>query len=210
MSLTEAQKTFFSNPYSDFWPFISRFDFEREPIFHEMEQQYREYGVYSIGPWFGRLLNFLVRFGNVKTALEFGTASGYSAIWMARGLPEGGRLTTIERDSRVLPLARQNIARAGLESKITIQEGEAQEVASTLTETFDFIFVDCAHFVALETSRRLLRPGGLFVCDNVGFWGEEAFNQALITCAHLETLYLQCYLKGRVPENTAFSISVRV
>jgi predicted O-methyltransferase YrrM len=210
MSLTEVQKTFFSNPYSDFWPFLSRFDFEREPIFHEMEQQYREYGVYSIGPWFGRLLNFMVRFGNVKAALEFGTATGYSAIWIARGLPEEGVLTTIERDSRVLALARQNIARAGLEGKITIQEGEAQEVASTLTETFDFIFVDCAHFVALETSQRLLRPGGLFVCDNVGFRGEEAFNQALITCAHLETLYLQCYLKGRVPENTAFSISVKV
>jgi caffeoyl-CoA O-methyltransferase len=210
MSLTESQKTFFSSPYSDFWPFLSRFDFERDPIFYEMEQQYREYGVYSIGPWFGRLLNSLVRFGQVKTVLEFGTATGYSAIWMARGLPEGGGLTTIERDSRVLTLARQNIARAGLEDKIAIQEGEAQEVASTLTETFDFIFVDCAHFVALETSQRLLRPGGLFVCDNVGFWGEEAFNQALITCAHLETLYLQCYLKGRVPENTAFSISIKV
>jgi predicted O-methyltransferase YrrM len=210
VSLTEAQKAFFSNPYSDFWPFISRFDFEREPIFHEMEQQYREYGVYSIGPWFGRLLNFLVRFGNVKTALEFGTATGYSAIWMARGLPEGGELTTIERDSRVLTLARQNIARAGLEGKITIQEGEAQEIASTLTETFDFIFVDCAHFVALETSQRLLRPGGFFVCDNIGFHGHETTNEALTTCAHLETLYLQCYLKGRIPENTAFSISVRV
>ncbi|MBN1217852.1 MAG: hypothetical protein JXM69_02900 [Anaerolineae bacterium] len=65
MSLTEAQKTFFNNPFSDFWPFIDQFDFDRDPIFHQMEQQYQGYGVHSIGPWFGRFLNFLVRFGRV-------------------------------------------------------------------------------------------------------------------------------------------------
>jgi len=210
MSLTEAQKSFFKNAFSDFWPFMERFDFERPSIFYEMEQQYRAYGVYSIGPWFGRLLNFLVRFGQVKTILEFGTASGYSAIWLARGLPAGGMVTTIERDRRVLQLARQNIARAGLADKITIVAGEANAVVATLTQPFDFFFVDCAHFVALETSRELLRPGGLFVCDNVGFHGHESFNEALTHSAHLETLFLQTYLKDRIPENTALSISIRV
>jgi caffeoyl-CoA O-methyltransferase len=210
VSLTDEQKTFFRSPFGDFWPFIEWFDFERDSIFHEMEEAYREHGVYSIGPWFGRLLNFLVRFGNVKSALEFGTATGYSAVWMAQGLPEGGLLTTIERNQSHLHLARQNITKAGLEGKITIRPGEAEDVVSTLSQTFDFIFVDCAHFVALESSQRLLRSGGLFVCDNVGFRGHETFNEALINCSHLETLYLQSYLKGRIPENTAFSISIKV
>jgi predicted O-methyltransferase YrrM len=210
MSLTEAQKTFFSNEYSDFWPFINKFDFVRDPIFHQMEQQYQELGVHSIGPWCGRLLNFLVRFGNVKTVLEFGTATGYSAIWLAQGLPEDGMVTTIERDQTVIPLARQNIANAGLAHKITIREGEAQDIGSALAQPFDLMFVDCAHFVALECSERLLRPGGLFVCDNIGFRWHHDFNEALINCPHLETLYLQSYFKGRIPENTALSISIKV
>ncbi|MBN1993830.1 MAG: class I SAM-dependent methyltransferase [Anaerolineae bacterium] len=190
MSLTDAQKTFFSNPYSDFWPFMAQFDFKRESIFHQMEQQYREYGIHSIGPWFGRLLNFLVRFGQAQTVLEFGTATGYSAIWLAKGLPAGGMLTTIEWDSSVLSLARQNMAQAEVQEKVTIQPGDAADVVKKLNQPFDLIFVDCAHFVALECSERLLRSGGLFVCDNVGFRGHEDFNQALTTCPYLETLYL--------------------
>jgi predicted O-methyltransferase YrrM len=210
MSLSEAQKTFFTNEYSDFWPFIEQFDFDRASTFHQMEQQYRELGVHSIGPWCGRLLNFLVRFGNVKTVLEFGTATAYSAVWMAQGLPEDGMVTTIERDQNVISLARQNITEAGMEHKITIQEGEAQDIVSNLEQTFDLVFVDCAHFVALECSERLLRKGGLFVCDNIGFHGHGDFNEALTNCAYLETLYLQSYFKGRIPENTALSISIKV
>ena len=210
MGLTTEQKAFFSNAFSDFWPFIERFDFEREPIFHEMERDEQEHNVNIIGPWFGRLLNFLVRFGNVTSALEFGTATGYSAIWIAKGLPEGGLLTTIDCDRDRLQFAHENIARAGLEDKITIREGDAQDIVSTLMEPFDFIFVDCAHLVALRSSERLLRKGGLFVCDNVGYRNKESFNDALTTCPYLQTLYLQCYLKSRAPENTAVSISIRV
>ncbi|MFQ5795156.1 MAG: O-methyltransferase [Candidatus Bipolaricaulia bacterium] len=210
MSLTEEQKTFFTNSFGDFWSFIEKYDFERDLIFYEMEKEYQQHGIYSIGPWFGRLINFLVQFGNVKSALEFGTATGYSAIWIAKDLPEGGLLTTIECDRSRLQLARKNISKAGLESKIKVREGEAQDIVSTLTQTFDFIFVDCAHFTALEGSERLLRKGGLFVCDNVGFRNKETFNHALTTCAHLQTLFLQCYLKGRIPENTAFSISIKL
>ena len=210
MNLTAEQKTFFSNDFSDFGAFIDRFDFERDPLFYEMEDEYEAHNVYSIGPWFGRLLNFLVRFGNVKSALEFGTGTGYSAIWIAKGLPEGGQLITIERDEKCAQLACKNIAKAGLGGKITMKDGDAEDIVSTLMQTFDFIFVDCAHSAALESSQRLLRKGDLFVCDNVGFRKKDAFNEALTTCSYLETLYLQCYLKKRIPENTAFSISIKI
>jgi predicted O-methyltransferase YrrM len=174
-----------------------------------MEKQCREVGVCSVGPWFGRLLNFLTRFGTVRLALEFGTATGYSAIWIARDLPTSGKLITIERDHDLALLARENVASAGLQDKVVIRMGEAQDIIPKLSGPFDLVFVDCAHFEALEFSQRSLRSGGLFVCDNVGFRNKEEFNQALVTSPHLETLYLQCYLKGRVPENTAVSLSIR-
>jgi predicted O-methyltransferase YrrM len=209
MTLTDEQKSFFRNEFSNFWPFIQETDFEREPLFHEMEKQCREIGVHSVGPWFGRLLNILTRFGAVTSALEFGTATGYSAIWIARDLPPSGKLITIERDAELAMLARQNIARAGLQEKVEVRMGEAQDIVPQLKGPFDLLFVDCAHFEALEFSRGSLRSGGLFVCDNVGFHNKEEFNQALVTSSHLETLYLQCYLKGKVPENTALSLSIQ-
>jgi predicted O-methyltransferase YrrM len=209
MTLTDEQKSFFRNEFSDFWSFIQGTDFERESLFHELEIQARRVGVYSVGPWFGRLLNFLTRFGGVRSALEFGTATGYSAIWIARGLPPGGKLITIERDAELSMLALENVAKADLQEKVVIRTGEARDITSTLSGPFDLIFVDCAHLEALEFSRRSMRSGGLFICDNVGFSNKEGFNQALITSPHLETLYLQCYLKGRIPENTAFSVSIR-
>jgi predicted O-methyltransferase YrrM len=141
--------------------------------------------------------------------LEFGIGSGYSAIWIAKGLPDGGHLITIERDKGCIQVARENIAQAGVEKRVIIVEGDAQEGVSTLTETFDFMFVDCAHPTAFESSWRVLRRGGLFVCDNVGYRNKDTFNEALTTCPHVETLYVQCYLKGRIPENTAMSISIR-
>lgn len=209
MSLTDQQKSFFRNDFGDFWPFLQQADIERDALLLSMEKQFADLGVYSVGPWFGRLLNLLVRFGRVESALEFGTATGYSAIWIARGLEPHGRLVTIERDTGLAAIARENIARASLQGQVEMQVGEARDAVAALEGPFDFVFVDCAHFEALEASQRLLRAGALFVCDNVGFHGKGGFNQALMTSPHLETLYLQCYLKGRIPENTAFSVSIR-
>jgi caffeoyl-CoA O-methyltransferase len=209
MTLTDAQKSFFRNPFGDFWPFLQSLEVDRDPLLRQMEEQARALGVYSIGPWFGRLLNFLVRFGGVTQALEFGTATGYSAVWIARGLRPGGQLITVERDVHRARLARENLARAGLAQRVELRTGDARGVAPRLAGPFDLIFVDAAHFEALAFSEGGLRPGGLFVCDNVGFDYLSGFNQALCQAPHLETLYLQCYLKGRSPENTAFSLSVR-
>ena len=209
MALTEQQKSFFKNESSDFWPFLQQTDVERDSLLLSMEKQFENIGVYSVGPWFGKLLNLLVRFGQVRSALEFGTATGYSAVWIARGLESDGRLVAIERDIRLAEVARENIARAGLCGQVEVKVGDARDVVPTLEGPFDLIFVDCAHLEALDASRELLRRGALFVCDNVGFRNKGDFNQRLMASPHLETLYLQCYLKGRIPENTAFSVSIR-
>lgn len=209
MSLSDEQKSFFRNSYGDFWPFLQSIEVERPPLYRQLEKQYRDLGVYSIGPWFGSLLNILTRFAGVTSALEFGTATGYSAIWIARGLAPGGTLTTIEKSAQLVSLAKDNLVKAGLQDQVDVRHGNAQDIAPTLEGPFDLVFVDCAHFEALNLSKRVLRPRGLFVCDNVSFSYLEDFNKKLIRATHLETLYLQCYLKGRTPENTAFSMSIR-
>jgi caffeoyl-CoA O-methyltransferase len=209
MSLSDTQKTFFRNTYGDFWPFLQGVDVDRPALYEQLEQQCLDLGVYSIGPWFGSLLNFLTRFGGVTSALEFGTAIGYSAIWIAQGLSPGGILTTIEQSTELVSLAQANLDRAGLRDRVEIRHGNANAIAPTLQGPYDLIFVDCAHIPALALSARALRPSGLFVCDNVSFSYLESFNRELLAAPHLQTLYLQCYLKGRTPENTAFSVSIR-
>ncbi|NKB70090.1 MAG: hypothetical protein GKR89_23705 [Candidatus Latescibacteria bacterium] len=210
MGLTESQTEFFRSDFGDFWPFLQKTDFERDPLLKEMEKECTDRAVYTIGPWFGRLLNFLVRFGRVSSALEFGTASGYSAVWIARGLAKPGRLVTLEQDTELAQLAVSNIERAGLAESVDVLVGDAHETITRLSTPVDFMFIDCAHQTALSAAKSLLRTGGLFVCDNVGFSNKDEFNDALTTCPYLESLYLHCYLKGRVPENQAFSISMKI
>ena len=94
MALSETQKSFFRNAYGDFWPFLQAMDVDRSALHEQLERQCLDLGVYSIGPWFGSLLNFLTRFGGVTSALEFGTAIGYSAIWIAQGCGIGSKSVT--------------------------------------------------------------------------------------------------------------------
>ena len=209
MPLTDEQKTFFRSDFGDFWPFLAETDFPRDELLLEMEQQFRDLGVYSVGPWFGRLLNILVRFGRVNRVLELGTATGYSAVWMARGLSADGKLVSIERDEDLAAVASENLHHAGLSAFVDVTVGEAESILPSLQTPFDMIFVDCAHMAALDSVKETLKPGGLFVCDNVGFSNKDTFNSRLTSCEYLETLYLHCYLKGRIPENQAFSISIR-
>ena len=208
--MSEEQKTFFSYDYSDFWPFIDNLNICRDKIFHDIEEQCKKYNVYTIGPWFGKLLNFFIRFGNVSSVLEFGCAIGYSAIWMEKALPQNGSLTTIENDAQLSKVAEANFHKADVAEKITILNIDAEKLEEGKKRKYDLIFVDCAHHIALKNSKTLLKKNGLFICDNVGLTNKESFNKPLTECPYLETIYLQCYLKGRIPENTAFSISIKL
>jgi len=210
MRLSEEQKTFFSYDYSDFWPFIDNLNIYRDKIFHDIEEQCKKYNVYTIGPWFGKLLNFFIRFGNVSSVLEFGCAIGYSAIWMEKALPQNGSLTTIENDAQLSKVAEANFHKADVAEKITILNIDAEKLEEGKKRKYDLIFVDCAHHIALKNRKTLLKKNGLFICDNVGLTNKESFNKPLTECPYLETIYLQCYLKGRIPENTAFSISIKL
>lgn len=129
-----------------------------------------------ISPDEGKLLHVLLRAAGARTVLEIGSLAGYSGIWLARALPAGGTLTTIEKHPVHAELARQAYAEAGLAERVRLIEGEALSVLETLPPdtAFDAVFVDADKDPLpryFEWSVRLLRPGGLLLCDNAFFHG---------------------------------------
>jgi predicted O-methyltransferase YrrM len=102
--------------------------------------------------------------------LEVGTLGGYSAIWMARALPDDGRVITVERDERHAAFAERYIERAGLSGRVSVRRGRALDVLASLDgEAFDLIFLDADRPplpTYLDWAIRLLRRGGLLVAHN--------------------------------------------
>jgi predicted O-methyltransferase YrrM len=122
----------------------------------------------------GKLIHLLARMAGARKALEIGTLGGYSTIWLARALPDDGRLITLEVSPRHAEIARRNVAGAGLESKVEIRTGAALTTLPKLEAErlgpFDFVFVDADktnNAAYLEWALRLSRPGTVIVVDNV-------------------------------------------
>jgi predicted O-methyltransferase YrrM len=119
----------------------------------------------------GRFLRVMVASSRATRALEIGTASGYSAIWIGLGLREtNGLLTTIEFDTERARAAAVNIRRAGLSDIVKVVPGDAFREIPRLAGEFDFVFLDAwkpdyKRFFDLVFPR--LRPGGLFLAHNV-------------------------------------------
>jgi predicted O-methyltransferase YrrM len=120
----------------------------------------------------GRLLGILARAIGARRILEIGTLGGYSAIHLARALPEDGRLITLELDPHHAEVARENLEAAGLSSRVEVRLGRALDVLPSLTAEapFDLAFIDAdkeSYPAYLDWCLRLVRPGGLIVADNV-------------------------------------------
>ena len=127
----------------------------------------------------GRLLELLARMMGARRVLEIGTLGGYSAIWLARALPRGGRLISLEIDAHHAEVARRNVARAGLESVVEIRVGPALELLPALAGEmpFDLFFIDADkpnNPQYFAWAMKLARPGSLIVVDNVVRDGEVA------------------------------------
>jgi predicted O-methyltransferase YrrM len=128
----------------------------------------------DVTPLQGKFLELLVRIAGARRILEIGTLGGYSTIWLARALPEGGHLVTLELETRNAEVARANIARAGLADRVELREGLASETLAALakeqTTPFDLIFIDAdkaSNPEYLQWSLKLSRPGTVIVLDNV-------------------------------------------
>jgi predicted O-methyltransferase YrrM len=126
----------------------------------------------SVTPTHGKLLFLLARAIGARKILELGTLAGYSTIWLGRAVAAKGRVITLEIDAKHAAVARENFARAGLQSTIELRLGAALEILPHLADDgpFDLTFIDAdkpnvpEYF---EWAIRLSRPGALIIVDNV-------------------------------------------
>ena len=124
----------------------------------------------DVSPAQGKLLHLLVRMSGARRLLEIGTLGGYSTIWMARALAEGGRIVTIEVDPKTAEVAQGNFAKAGVAARVDLRIGAALDVLPELDGPFDLVFIDADkanNGRYAEWALRLSRPGTVIVCDNV-------------------------------------------
>lgn len=124
----------------------------------------------SVSPAHGKLLWMLARLVNAKRVLEIGTLGGYSAIWLARGMADGGRLITLEYVDKHAEVARANLQRAGVAKRVEIRVGAALDTLPSVQGPFDLTFIDADKQHNAEYFRwalKLSRPGALIVVDNV-------------------------------------------
>jgi predicted O-methyltransferase YrrM len=96
----------------------------------------------NVSPEEGKLLHVLLLAIQAKRVLEIGSLGGYSGVWLARALPPGGELTTIEKDPKHAKIARDAFAAARLHGRVQLIEGSALEVLPTLPPGFDAVFID--------------------------------------------------------------------
>lgn len=150
--------------------FIQSFSQGNPPYLHELEKYSKETNVPIIRPQMQSLLKFLLAWGKPMKILEVGTAIGFSALLMSEYAPKGCHITTIEKYEKRIPIARENFEKAGKTDDITLLEGDAAQILTQLSETYDFIFMDAAkgqYINFLPDILRLLEPGGILVSDNI-------------------------------------------
>jgi caffeoyl-CoA O-methyltransferase len=156
--------------------YINRLFIPEDRVLSTTEQSIEKAGMplISVSPNQGQFLHILALAGKAKKILEIGTLGGYSTIWMARALPAGGKMISLEVDPQHAAVARENIASAGLDDKVEIRVGKALDILPLLIEEgagpFDMIFIDAdkpPYAEYFQLSLRLSRPGTLIIADNV-------------------------------------------
>ena len=133
----------------------------------------------EVAPVNGKFLHLLARISGAQRVLEIGTLGAYSTIWMARGIPDSGRIVTIEAEPGNARVARANLDRAGVGEKVEILVGRAADVLPTLegSAPFDLVFIDAdkqSNTIYIDWAARLGRSGTVVVVDNIGRGGEVA------------------------------------
>jgi predicted O-methyltransferase YrrM len=147
------------------------------PVLAELEAAYRsddeKAGPPHIGKQVGAFLSWIIRLIKAQEVLEFGTAVGYSTIYLAQALQEtGGRLTAVEKDTELCKRTARNVRRAGLGDTVELIHGDADEVLDRLSGPYDLILQDAAknlYAVMLERCIDRVRSGGVIAADDALF-----------------------------------------
>ena len=129
----------------------------------------------EVAPVAGKLLNLIARMSGARRVLEIGTLGGYSTIWLARAVGEGGKVLTVEAEPDNAAVARASIDAAGVGERVEIRVGRAADVLPTLVGGFDLVFIDAdkeSNTIYLDWAAKLGHPGTVVVLDNIGREGE--------------------------------------
>jgi predicted O-methyltransferase YrrM len=150
-----------------------------DEVLRAVREQARSAGLpeIQIHPEDGRILQFLVTLVGARRILEIGTLAGYSGIWLARALPPGGRLTTLEFEPERAEIARQHFALAGLADRVEVIPGDARRTLAAMNgiAPFDMVFIDAdkeSYPIYLDWAIGHVRPGGLIAGHNAFRRGE--------------------------------------
>jgi caffeoyl-CoA O-methyltransferase len=158
----------------------------------------------NLRPFEGRLLQILMFALGARRVVEIGTLAGYSGVWIARALPPGGRLYTLEKSSKHAQVARASFERAGLSERVELLEGDAHDSLRKLASSgpFDLVFIDAdkgGYIDYLNWAVDHLRPGGMVAAHNAFRHGGvlnpeneddrkiQEFNAALASDSRLES-----------------------
>ena len=186
----------------------------RDELLLKLEAEAERENIPIVGPVVGELLFILACAIKARNILEIGTATGYSAIFLARGCESvNGRVITLELDGSKADRARQNFEKAGIGERVEIRVGDALETLSRLDIAFDLIFIDIEkkdYARALPDCGRLLRKGGLLVADNVAFADADEFNRIISDHPDWRAISLFSYLPLHSPEYDGLCIAIRL
>lgn len=175
-------------------PVVPKNDFEKKVLaaYDEMRKGPR---YLNVAADHGRLLRVLTESIGAKLAVEVGTSTGESAVWLGLALKaNGGKLLTHEIDKGRAGVARENFKKAGLDDVITVIEGDAHETVTQHKDPIDLLFLDAdkeGYIDYLQKLLPLVRPGGLIVAHNMNSrQADPRFVSAITTNPDLETIFL--------------------
>lgn len=161
--------------------YITEHSSAEDPV---LEDLYRQTHIRFVNPNMvsghlqGKLLEFISGMIRPEHILEIGTFTGYSAICLAKGLRKGGRLITIEINDELASFSKSYFSKAGVDSKITLLNGNALEIIPGLENKFDLVFIDadkrdyCDYY---RLAKEKLKPDGFILADNV-LWGGQVLD----------------------------------
>src|SRR5258707_2013158 len=156
--------------------YIERLFVPSDPLFEQALHDAREGGLppINVSPNEGKLLYLLAKISGAKRALEIGLLGAYSTMWLAKAIGPQGRLVTLEVDEKCVQVARKNLERAGLLSRVDIRHGDGRATLEKMVGAneapFDLVFIDAdkpSYPVYLDYAMKLTSPGSLILADNV-------------------------------------------
>jgi predicted O-methyltransferase YrrM len=193
--------------------YFARLKPQRSDLLQRLESQAEAENIPIVGPVVGELLYLLTRISQPRKVLELGTATGYSAIYLAAACRQvGGQLTTLESDPTLTDQAQTHLKEAQVADVARVVCTDALDWLARTTERFDMVFMDIEkedYLPALPLCQRALVQGGLLVADNVGFKDADPFNRAIFSDPVWRPVSLFAHLPGHSPLHDGLCLALK-